>query len=80
MNSHGWSAGEIYDACAVAAVVEPGILQTKPMHVDIERRGELTRGRTVADVSGWHEWTPNVDVGVGTNRERFIQILFQALG
>jgi inosine-uridine nucleoside N-ribohydrolase len=74
-----WSGGQIYDACAVAAVIEPGILQTKPMHVDIELRGELTRGRTVADITGYQKKTPNVDVGVGIDRERFMQILFEGM-
>ena len=76
---HGWEGGQIYDACAVAAIIEPSILQTKAMQVDIELRGDLTRGRTVADISGWHNKKPNVDMGVGINRERFVEILFEGL-
>jgi inosine-uridine nucleoside N-ribohydrolase len=76
----GWSGGQIYDACAVAAVIEPAILQTRAMHVNIELRGDLTRGRTVADISGHHQKAPNVDVGVGIDRDRFIQILVEGLG
>ncbi|MBI3764330.1 MAG: nucleoside hydrolase [Chloroflexi bacterium] len=80
INTAGWSAGEIYDACAVAALIEPPILTTKAMRVDIELRGELTRGRTVADISGRQKKEPNVDVGVGINRGRFIEIMLEGLG
>jgi inosine-uridine nucleoside N-ribohydrolase len=75
----GWSGGQIYDACVTAAVIEPQILQTRPMRVDIELVGSLTRGRTVADISGRHSAKPNVDVGVGIDRQRFMEILFEGL-
>jgi inosine-uridine nucleoside N-ribohydrolase len=78
MHANGWSFGEIYDACAVAAVADPGLLQTQAMHVDVELYGELTRGRTVADMFGWFSRPPNVAVGTGIDRERFIQVLFEA--
>lgn len=76
----GWSGGQIYDACAVAAALEPDLLQTRLMHVAIELTGQLTRGRTVADISGHHHLPSNVDVGVGINRQRFMELLFEALG
>jgi inosine-uridine nucleoside N-ribohydrolase len=75
----GWSGGQIYDACVTAAVIEPQILQTRPMRVDIELTGTLTRGRTVADISGHRSAKPNADVGVGINRQRFMEILFEGL-
>jgi inosine-uridine nucleoside N-ribohydrolase len=75
----GWSGGQIYDACAIAAVAEPEILETRPMHVAIELNGKHTRGRTVADISGHHALPPNVDVGTAIRQERFLQILFEAL-
>jgi len=76
----GWSGGQIYDACAVAAIINPLMLETEAMHVDVELRGELTRGRTVADISGYQKNSPNVDVGVNIDRQRFMQILFDGLG
>jgi inosine-uridine nucleoside N-ribohydrolase len=75
----GWAGGQVYDACAVAAVIEPDILQTKPMHVAIELRGQLTSGRTVADISGQHGRPANVAVGVSIDRERLSQILVEGL-
>lgn len=79
IDNRGWSGGQVYDACAVAAVIEPGILQTRPMRVDIELNGEHTRGRTVADLSGWQPKAPNVEVGIGIRRNRFIEILLRGL-
>jgi len=79
MNNLGWDGGQIYDACAVAALVDPQILETQPMHVAIELFGQHSRGRTVADISGYHKNPPNVHVGVRIDRDRFIEILFEGL-
>ena len=75
----GWNGGQIFDACAVAVLIEPSILETKLVNVDIELNGTLTRGRTVADMVGYHKKTPNVDVGVTIDRQQFMQILFDGL-
>jgi inosine-uridine nucleoside N-ribohydrolase len=74
-----WPGGPVYDACAVAAVIDPTLLRTQPMRVDIELGGQHSRGRTVADISGWHKHKPNADVGTGIDRERFIQIFLEGL-
>jgi inosine-uridine nucleoside N-ribohydrolase len=75
----GLEAGQVYDACAVASVIQPDILYTKPAHCDIELIGELTRGRTVCDFSYTRRGlAANVDVGVGIDQARFIAILDEA--
>ena len=79
MNNLGWAGGQIYNACAVAALVDPLILETQPMHVAIELFGQHSRGRTVADISGFHKNPPNVNVGVRIDRDRFMEILFEGL-
>lgn len=77
----GAAAGQVYDACAVAAVIEPAILHTRPARCDIELSGELTRGRTVCDFGyQFRGVAANVDVGVGINRDRFVAILDEAFG
>lgn len=75
----GSEGGQIFDPCAVAAVIDPKVLLSRPMRLEIELGGALTRGRTVADVSGFRGWQPNVDVGVGMDRERFLEILYDGL-
>ena len=72
-----WPGGQVYDACAVASVIDPTLLHTRSMHVDVELGGQYTRGRTVADVSGWQKASPNVEVGVSFQHERFIDILLE---
>jgi inosine-uridine nucleoside N-ribohydrolase len=76
----GFEAPPIHDAVAVAAVVEPEILKTRPMRVEIECRGELTRGETVCDLRGVWGKPPNADVGLELDREVFFEILYRSLG
>ena len=74
----GWDGGMIFDACTVAAVVAPEIVKTRPMHIDVELFGAMTRGRTVADMT-YKRKAPNVDVGIGIDRQRFLEIMMDAL-
>jgi|YNPNPStandDraft_1061719.scaffolds.fasta_scaffold00126_3 ribosylpyrimidine nucleosidase len=76
---HLGTDGQIFDACAVAAAIDPTLVKTRPMHVWIELYGQWTRGRTVADVSGYQRKPANVDVGVSIDRERFYQVLYDGL-
>lgn len=71
----GHTGGIVYDACAVAAVIDPSIVETIPMHVDIEINGSYTRGRTVADSRRWGNAPMNVNVGTDIDREKFLKIL-----
>jgi len=79
MTHFGVEQGQIFDANTIAEVIEPGLTHTRPMHVDIELRGEHTRGRTVADISGRHTKPANVDVGMAMDRSRFLEILAAGL-
>jgi pyrimidine-specific ribonucleoside hydrolase len=49
------------------------------MHIDIELDGKFTRGRTVADTRGRKNMPVNVDVGIGIDRDRFLEILYESL-
>src|SRR5919202_4822495 len=69
-----FAAPPIHDAVAVAAVAEPGILETRPMRVEIECEGELTRGETVCDLNDVWGKPPNAEVGVGVNRAAFFEV------
>jgi inosine-uridine nucleoside N-ribohydrolase len=81
MDHLGWHSGQVYDACAAVGAIESSVIKTRRMHVAIELTGTLTRGRTVADISGNHynSKPPNVEVGVGIDRERFMRLLEEAL-
>jgi inosine-uridine nucleoside N-ribohydrolase len=77
----GQEGAIIFDACAVAAVIEPSVVKTEPMHVDIELTGTHTRGCTVTGsrVHGAGDKKANVDVGISIDRDRFIQIIHESL-
>ena len=74
----GLPAPPIHDAVAVASVVEPGMLRTRRMRVDVGLEGEA-RGQTICDVPVTSGKAPNADVGVGLDREAFFGVLYSSL-
>lgn len=77
---YGFDAPPLHDPVAVAAVLEPGLLKTRPMRVDVECESPLTRGETVCDYYGVTGEPPNAEVGVELEREDFFELLYRALG
>lgn len=81
----------MYDPLAIGAAIDSTIIKTEAMHVDVETRGDFTRGETVANrrnevernvlhgdryiIEGVDRVTPNVKVATGVDAERFIQLL-----
>jgi inosine-uridine nucleoside N-ribohydrolase len=58
----------LHDPLAVAAAIDPSLIRTEPLHVEIETVGETTRGATIADLrllQHDHKSKPNVRVGMG---------------
>src|SRR6201984_2215625 len=51
----GYPGAAMYDPLAVATVIDPSLVTLKNMHVDVETRGEFTRGETVANRRGSNE-------------------------
>jgi inosine-uridine nucleoside N-ribohydrolase len=75
----GFDAPPLHDAVAVAAVLEPALLKTRPMRVDVECKSELTRGETVCDFYGVSGKPPNAEVGVDLDRDGFFDLLYRVL-
>lgn len=48
--THGVAACAMHDPLAVAVAARPDLARWEPYHVDVECRGELTRGMSVADL------------------------------
>jgi purine nucleosidase len=85
----------MYDPLAVGAAIDSTIVKTEAMHVDVETRGEFSRGETVANrhdtvernvlhgdhyvIEGVDKVTPNVQVCTGVDAERFIQLFISRL-
>jgi len=75
----GFDAPPLHDPVAVAAILEPGLLTTRLMRVDVECDGNLTRGETVCDFHGVTGKPPNADVGLELDREGFFDLLYDSL-
>ncbi|MFT5195728.1 MAG: inosine-uridine nucleoside N-ribohydrolase [Candidatus Promineifilaceae bacterium] len=69
----------IHDALAVCAVIDPSVLITDFIHVDVETKGELTDGRTVCDFSARSGKAPNVHFATGVNAPKFRAMMFDIL-
>ena len=51
----GYTGAAMYDPLAVGTVIDPSLVTLKEMHVDVETKGEFTRGETVANRMGYEE-------------------------
>lgn len=76
---YGWDGSPIHDAVAVAHLAIPELVGTRPYRVDVETVSELTRGRTVVDLYAQTGRAANADVGRTIDRERFIDVLIDAV-
>ena len=81
-NLYGIEGFHLKDVLGVAALTLPGALSTQSMHVDVETRGELTRGMSVVDARPTPAGLPNVHLAVGVDpvavRDYIDRILRQA--
>lgn len=74
----GWCGVPVHDACTIAYLIDPTLFTMKEMHVSIDLSGEFTLGSTVADYYGVEKKSPNVLVGIASDRERFLKLLLEA--
>jgi purine nucleosidase/pyrimidine-specific ribonucleoside hydrolase len=78
--TQGFNGGYLHDPMAVAVAVDPGLVKTRTTHVDVETKGEYTRGMTVTDFgarrSGKRE---HVHVALAVDRDRFLRLFHERL-
>ena len=71
----------MHDPLAVAVALEPSLVTTEHLHVDVETGSGLAAGRTIADF--WHipePWgEPNADVALEVDAARFDELLWTRL-
>lgn len=70
-------AAPVHDALAVAAIVDPAVITTYHLHVDVETQGELTVGETVVDTNFRSRRDPNVHVALDADERRFVAMLLE---
>ena len=80
----------MYDPSAVAVAIDPTLVKVREMHVDVETRGEFTRGETVGNrhgvvernvlrgdhyvIEGVDKVAPNAKVCTDVDADRFLQL------
>jgi len=91
----GYQGAAMYDPLAVGTVIDPTLVTLKDMHVDVETRGEFTRGETVANRMGYDEnnvlhgdhyeidglipLKSNARVCLGSDADRFLRLFISRL-
>ncbi len=91
----GYQGAAMYDPLAVATVMDPSLVTLKEMHVDVETKGEFTRGETVAnrmgsdeknvlhgdhyEIDGVIELKPNARVCLASDADRFLNLFISRI-
>jgi inosine-uridine nucleoside N-ribohydrolase len=91
----GGDGVQMYDPSAVAIAIDASLVKVQAMHVDVETRGEFTRGETVGNRQGYNEHnalhgdhyeiegvervTANTKVCVDVDAERFLQLFISRI-
>jgi len=86
----GFSGTPMYDPLAVGVAIDATLVKAPLMHVDVETRGDFTRGETVANrrgeiernvlhgdhyvIEGVDRVTPNAKVCIEVDADRFLQL------
>jgi len=88
--AYGFAGGAMHDPLAVAALIDPGVLVFEHMHVAVELAGQYTLGQTLCDdrflragakrdASVRPGATPNAEVAVSVDADRFFDLFMTAL-
>ncbi len=91
----GYSGAAMYDPLAVATAMDATLVTLKDMHVDVELKGEFTRGETVAnrmgsdennvlhgdhyEIDGMVPLKPNARVCTASDADRFLNLFVSRL-
>jgi purine nucleosidase len=76
----GFYGAFIHDPLAVAAALDPGLVRTEAVTVDVELGGTLTTGETVTDWRGVWKRPPNVDVAIEADAPEFLRRFVERVG
>ena len=76
----GFYGAFIHDPLVVAAAIDPSLVRSEALFVDVETRGELTAGMTVADMRHLTGRPANADVVVDADVATFLERLVERVG
>jgi len=88
--AYGFAGGAMHDPLAVSALIDPGVIQFEHMHVAVELAGQYTLGQTLCDDRFLRAGakrdaavrpgaSPNAEVAVAVDAERFFGLFFDVL-
>lgn len=75
----GFDAPAVHDPCAVAAVVQPSLVETRHVNVAIDTSSGISAGRTACDIHGVTGAAPNADVAMNLDVPAFWDLMVEAL-
>lgn len=77
---HRAGAAPVHDALAVCSIIDPSIVTTQHIPVDVEVHAELSVGRTVCDFRFRSGKPANVDFAIDADEPKYIRMLLEILG
>lgn len=71
--------GAMHDPLALACLIDPTVITTRAVHVEVDLTGTWTFGATVADFWGQRGKANNVDIACDVDVEKFFGMMFGLL-
>jgi purine nucleosidase len=78
-DAQGFDFPPVHDPCAVAYVIDPTVMTTRKVPVDIELQGKLTLGMTVADFRAPAPEDCHTSVAVDLDHKKFWDLVTDAI-
>jgi ribosylpyrimidine nucleosidase len=75
----GWEAPPVHDPTTIAYLIDPSIIQTKPMHVQVELRSDASYGRTLCDYFDMLHKPVNAEVAVKLDFDKFWNTVYETI-
>ena len=69
----------LHDPLAVGVAIDPSFVRTQKMFVDVETTNGITLGQTVGDPRNVWKRTPNIDVCVEVDGDRFVEFFVRRM-
>ena len=71
--------GALHDPLALAVVIDPTLIRTKPVHIGVNLAGNYAFGATVADFWNERREKPNARIAYEVDADRFFDLLYSLL-
>jgi ribosylpyrimidine nucleosidase len=75
----GFEGSPLHDSTTIAYLIDPGCIELKPMHTEVDIRSELCYGRTVCDYFNNSGKEPNSKVALKLDANKFWDIVEECI-